>query len=764
MWKDSARKYSFMLIAGLMFAAFLLGCLVLLLAMKDQSEDRLLRYLRDSTVQRQMALRHKVEGNFQTLRGIAAGIVAGKSCEHTPVRSFLSLAIKGNGFKLMGFTHSDGSIDAVDKNGRIVFDVGRTGVSFLSNPSSGENLSGSVPGPIENGNVNFYATPVRRNDETLGLLWAAECASALKNILSVPVLRGTGYFALIDIGADFVVTGADPNPEVRPAVNLFDVADFPQQERERMTWSLAEGVGGNFIFDVDGALQMAAMQPLYLNDWAVVGVVGYRVVLASYYLIAKGAVLLILLACVLFLFLMYSQMRAALKNQTTLEHIAYADPLTGGRNYAKFLADARKILNENPDTHYAVWTFDTKNFDRINSIMGNEKGDRVLQRIYKVLGLEATKDSAHCRISSDIFAGIRPYHAREELETWFWNIIATLARRVVIADSQMRIDDAMGIYCIDDFPQDISVIDMVNRSALARRAAKEHAGNTVLFFSGEMEKKQRWLAELEAGGEKALKNGDFTFFLQPKVSTQGGYAIVGAEALVRWRHPRHGWILPNDFIPLFESNGFIIKLDRYIFEQVCRWLHEHCPITPCDLRVSVNVSRQGIFADDFIRHYTDVKNKYGIGDKALELEFTESVLLDDYDAFRNVVLQLQTNGFACSIDDFGSGYSSLNVLKNLPIDLLKLDARFFHDEGEPDRARIVVDHFVRMAHHLNILTVAEGVETPEQVHFLQDSGCNMVQGYVFSKPLPRDKFERLLKRTGGLLTLQDYPAPQFSAE
>lgn len=215
------------------------------------------------------------------------------------------------------------------------------------------------------------------------------------------------------------------------------------------------------------------------------------------------------------------------------------------------------------------------------------------------------------------------------------------------------------------------------------------------------------------------------------------------EALSRWHSTERGIIPPNEFIPLFEKNGSIIQLDRMVFETLCQKAQQYLAEGRQPLVMACNVSRLGMFQNDFVDFYVGIKQKYEIPNGVLELEFTESIIWDNYDLFRQNVMELQKNGFLCAIDDFGSGYSSLNVLKNLPMDILKLDMLFFREESDVTRARTVIANIVVMAKELNMKTVAEGVEQMEQVEFLRKIGCDVVQGYVFARPMPMADFDQL---------------------
>ena len=275
--------------------------------------------------------------------------------------------------------------------------------------------------------------------------------------------------------------------------------------------------------------------------------------------------------------------------------------------------------------------------------------------------------------------------------------------------------------------------------------------NIVIFGApGEIRKKTLEDSTLEAEAEPAIRNGEFRLYMQPKVDIQNGNRICGAEVLVRWQNPRLGLIPPGRFIPLFEKSDLIIKLDRYMFEQACIWLKSYLDGGGRPVNIAVNVSKVGIFQPGFVEYYAAVKKKYGIPDHMLELEFTENILAVDTELFSDLVIKLRKEGFLCSLDDFGSGYSSLNLLKDLPVDALKLDILFFRKSRDVRRERIVVSNFINMAKQLNITTIAEGVEEEDTVEFLQNADCDVIQGYIFAKPMPKEEFEAMLGGTDHL--------------
>lgn len=202
--------------------------------------------------------------------------------------------------------------------------------------------------------------------------------------------------------------------------------------------------------------------------------------------------------------------------------------------------------------------------------------------------------------------------------------------------------------------------------------------------------------------------------------------------------------MPGDFIPVFEKNGFILKLDEYIFEEVCRYLGNRLKKNEAMVPISVNISRMHFHQPDFVERYIKIKDAYAIPDGLIELEITENILLYDIDQVRTIVMQLQRSGLTCSIDDFGSGYSSLNVLKDLPFDVLKLDGVFLRNSYDVSRSQEIVRSIIEMAKRIHLKTVAEGVESEEQLTFLKEVGCDMIQGFVFARPMPISEFDKRL--------------------
>ena len=286
----------------------------------------------------------------------------------------------------------------------------------------------------------------------------------------------------------------------------------------------------------------------------------------------------------------------------------------------------------------------------------------------------------------------------------------------------------------------MGIIDNAN---IARKLVKNSSMSMCEFYDEKMEREIMKEQMILGCMETALKEREFKVFLQPKISLKTG-EIIGAEALVRWIRKDGTLLPPNDFIPLFEKNGFIVRLDFYIYEEVFRilkrWKIEGKPLVP----ISVNVSRVHLYQTDFIDKVMQLIEQYEIEPKLVEFELTESIFLDNTVNAISIMKELQNRGFCVSIDDFGAGYSSLNLLKDMRTDVLKLDKEFFRAGDMKKEEKIIVSSIISMAKQLNMKVLSEGVETQKQSDFLKKVNCDMAQGYLYAKPLPVPDFEVML--------------------
>ncbi|MEG2622530.1 MAG: EAL domain-containing protein, partial [Clostridia bacterium] len=429
--------------------------------------------------------------------------------------------------------------------------------------------------------------------------------------------------------------------------------------------------------------------------------------------------------------------RSQLTALKELKYLADYDALTGIYNKKKFFDATRKLLDENSFERFAFLRFDVDRFQLINSFFGTAEGDKLLIYIAQQMAADVKKFSkaTYGRIESDVVAFCAPYDQRQMEE-----VVRQSKKTLAQFNPNYDIVPSVGIYVIDD--PTISIEEMYNRATLAAKTCK---GNYVDFYAYYSESMSAVLAaEQEITNEMnfALESGQFDLYLQPKYNIHTNLPC-GAEALVRWMHPEKGMLLPGDFIPIFERNGFITKLDYYVWEQACkclrRWVVQG--ITPYP--ISVNVSRVNLYNPNLAEMLLELVNRYQLKPALLNLELTESAYTDNPTAMKKTMAQLQKYGFTILMDDFGSGYSSLSLLKDILIDVLKIDMRFLSVSEFPGRGENIIASVIRMAKWLGIPVIAEGAETREQVDFLRSVGCDYVQGYYYARPMPAQAYEQL---------------------
>lgn len=441
-------------------------------------------------------------------------------------------------------------------------------------------------------------------------------------------------------------------------------------------------------------------------------------------LLVAGVILFILLMLVMKYQLLYKQYGR--------------DNVTGGKNKKEFERIARDLLHG--DGRYVVVYANIDRFKLINETYGNEVGDSILRQIHKIIDDELRWDEVSGRIMADNFGILMRYHSLPKLDQRLYRISKQLSDLTDEQNNSYGIILYFGVYIVEQDESDVSA--MLEHANLARKKiSPSHLVPMGIYDVKDRERLGRD-KELEMKMHKALEQGHFVPYLQPKYEMERE-SIAGAEALVRWIDPEEGMIYPNEFIPLFESNGFIVELDLYMFEEVCklveRWGKEGRPTIP----VSVNLSRSHFEVPNFFDYYEYVLKKYVIPPKSIEIELTESLFYNDMESLSVLVQQIHNAGLSCSIDDFGSGYSSLNMLKDVKVDALKLDRVFFESGENDERGKDIIQSVIQLAKALNLHTVSEGVEERKQVEFLKEMNCDLIQGYVFAKPMPIPEFEKL---------------------
>ena len=412
-------------------------------------------------------------------------------------------------------------------------------------------------------------------------------------------------------------------------------------------------------------------------------------------------------------------------NGVVADYLATYDELTGIYNKQAFYAKTKEMLLDNPDKNFDLLRINIERFKVLNDLFGESTGDKLLRYIGKFLKEINLPLCVSGRLYADNF--VVCYEAGKGDSRRMINTLQMVADSFAINNRTIL---SFGLYRIDDKTLPVSV--MCDRANMALWKAKGNFKNPYCEYDEKMRQQVLKEQKIINAMERAIQNKEFTLYLQPKYDIEKG-TIIGAEALVRWISQKNGFISPGDFIPVFENNGFVYEVDKFIWEESCRylrkWLDEGREVHP----ISVNVSRIDLYTPKLVQHLVNLREKYQLPSQYLELEITESAYTEDPEQIITITRQLREAGFVILMDDFGTGYSSLNMLKDIQIDVLKLDMGFLKSSDYSAKGGNILTAILKMAESLKMQAIAEGVETKEQVEFLKSIGCKYVQGFYYSR-------------------------------
>ena len=422
-------------------------------------------------------------------------------------------------------------------------------------------------------------------------------------------------------------------------------------------------------------------------------------------------------------------------------YLATHDTLTDLPNRISFEEEVNYILKANPDTPYYMQVSDINDFKLINDIFGREKADEILKKIAEDLKVYAHPGAAICRWRGDIFCAfvkksLIDIEAVEKQIKDTWGASDIISSPVIIHVGLFETSSM-------DKEENLSVSAMVDRAQLAIAGIKNDYNRCIAIYDDKLREEKIWEQQITSELGRALSNGEIIPYLQPQYRADGH--LEGGEVLVRWKHPKEGLLAPYKFIPILEKNGMIAMIDRYIWGVACGILADWAKKKDGHekLNLSINISPKDFYFMDIYEVVTSLVEEHGINPKHLHLEITESSVMNNAAEHIKTINNLRKYGFTVEMDDFGSGYSSLNMLKDMPVDILKIDMVFLGQTDEYTKSKIILNSIVDMANNLNMPQITEGVETKEQFEMLKAMGCKLFQGYYFSKPVPLDEFEKL---------------------
>lgn len=630
-------------------------------------------------------------------------------------------------------------------NGKFLNDyfIDCSNIEAFKKASNGENAVSVISDlNISEEPLLMYCVPVRVNEKIEEVIAGIKTEREVQALISTEIFSKKSFSAILNEDGEIIIS--NPN-EISDKLSKIFIDDIEKKVIKDKELFLSNEKGYVEIELLDNQTYIIRYCALEAYRWFLVTMIPKDALLAGVntFITSTFIYSIVLIIDVIIFFIITLRRKKAEKK---LEEIAFVDPITGGGNRAKFEIEARKLIDEHSDNTFIIGSFNIRDFKLINNRFGTDKGNETLKYVYNEISSFLKKDELVARSHADIFHILIKNDSRENII----NRIEKICQDINLFNSNslekffFLIDAAL--YVVDS-PNDMDMISFHDRVSVARKNShKKYNGlySRVSFF--EDTDLNRLISENEITNimENSLKNKEFVVYFQPKFDLKTE-KIGGAEALVRWNHTNKGIISPSDFIPIFEKNNFIIELDLYVFDEVCRkiqtWIDEGRNVVP----VSINLSRCHLKDENFLERYRNIYEKYNIPSELIELELTETVVFENMELLSKVIDDIHKIGFKCSLDDFGSGYSSLSILKSINVDTLKIDKEFFIDKGEGNKGRNIIKAVIELARILNISTVSEGIETKEQLGFLKQTSCDMVQGYIFSRPLPSDEFEDMIK-------------------
>ncbi len=436
---------------------------------------------------------------------------------------------------------------------------------------------------------------------------------------------------------------------------------------------------------------------------------------------------------------------------TANQRLQFEDELTGFPNKRGFIKNVHAILENDTSTSYALCYADIHNLSYVNSTYGYEIGSRLIRFFSQCIAGLQKNVAAVGRVSGAHFAALislNPESRRKQLDEDYRILNERMRDYCHTIDRHFTARVYAGVYLI--LPEDIKNMDierMLDRASIAQDTAKRNGEQKPAYYNDKQWELRRRQISICHHLNDAMANGEIEAWLQPQCDYEKG-KITGAEVLCRWNSSVFGPISPGEFIPVLESSGQVYELDLYIWDKACSFLKKWLDSGISSVPLSVNISRHDIMNPGFMSQITGLIKKYGLSPDLLRLEITESAYMDEPEKLIGIAEQLRDSGFTIEMDDFGSGFSSLNMLKEVPVDVLKMDLRFLAHNGQSKKGGNIISSVIRMAQALNMEVIAEGVETEEQAEALRSMGCSVMQGFLFSKALPLTDFESMLSSRG----------------
>lgn len=708
----------------LILLCLVIASIVYLRNIQNLINKNTMQNLGELTKQEAVKIENKLEEDMRILNNISNQVLNNNITDENKIFEIYNQNEGKNNFTRMAIMHKYGK--TITSDGETV-DLSEDIEYFFANNQL--QISRSRKSKVDMQEINIYSKKV--NDIVLMLI--VETAE-YERLFANSIYNGNGYEYIITEAGELIANSANFENTKNIYTGLKENIQSESEIIDNIEKNIRNHISGQEKILINGQNYYISYSNIDINGWNLLIITpgnvvaeGLNKVLNLTFIISLSFIAIIILVSVYIITL-------NIRKNKELYKLAYIDPITKLGNYYYFCMEGQKIIDSNKKLTKYILTVDIEKFKVFNNHYGHNTGNKVLVQIGKKLNNVLKQyNPIVCRFSKDTF----------EILLITNDNINLIAKQIFKEVSTVNIEDksyllypVIGIYKIKE---NDTILEAIDKATIAHDTIIGDYNKQYAIFDEKIEKQLLEEHQIEEIMEEALKNEEFEIYYQPKVSLHDQNKIL-AEALVRWK--RNGEIIPpGKFIPLFEKNKFIVKLDSYIFENVCKdmakW-QKNLKISPI---VSINVSKENFSSMDFIEKYVKIAKKYDISLKHIELEITESASADSNINLVEVMNKIKDKGFKLSLDDFGTGYSSLNMLQDMPIDVLKIDKSFVDKIGTNNDKIDLISYIINMAKELNIQTVAEGVEYKTQVDYLKSQGCDIIQGYYYSKPLTKHDFE-----------------------
>lgn len=732
--KKTVRK----LVIGMILCIILVGTLTLYAKMLQRElDEETIATLQEVAAQNVSAVQKEIEKEFSLLTEIADRLSSQAAFKPEDAADELREINKRYSFKRMGIILPDGNSLTTDRSELFLGDR-----EFFMQSMQGDSvLSDKLEDRMDGENIIVFSMPVYEKDSICAVLFVTYQVEQLQELLGISIFGGSGYSYIVSKDGDAIVGTVNP-AGFDDFQNVYVSLTSASDRNRACTQELKEGVGRGetgYIKFYNKEYKYMFYSPLGIKDWYMLNVVPAGVMDSTRDFIMLITYLLCTVLTVLFLLFLVYILRSEKQKKKELADILYVDSVTGGYSYARFSVEARERLKK-AAASMAYIVMDIDNFKVINELFGYEEGDKTLRYVWRVWKRCSRAGEIFARRIADSFVILWHFDYRQELNDRLDEFIEVLQSNLQETSTDYTLKITMGIYIVKDREEDVQ--KMMNYAVMAHASIKGQADKWYTFYDDEFREMLLRNKIMEDQMKRALERKEFVVYYQPKYNTETK-KLMGAEALVRWIRKDGSTIMPSEFIPLAEKNGFISYLDKYVFTEVCRmqkkWIEEGKEVVP----VSVNLSRRHLYNDEFMEEYRNVVEEIKLPPEYVQLELTESAIFENQEALCQIIDRLHLLGFRILMDDFGTGYSSLMMLKSLPIDILKLDKSFVDDFDDPRGEKIIIS-VIRLAQSLQMEVTAEGVETEAQYRFLKKLGCSSIQGFYFARPMPSGEFEKCL--------------------